>query len=553
MKSLIVRVQAKGIGLAPFKDIPLSLEDDNESTLVLTDLSKFNSLMKFAYKRMTRNEGDKSDQTGQVHSIEVVPWTTDPSFQIASRVYDHVIYSSIPFNEIPSISASGVCKSEEHTPDSYKKCCNDDDKVEITRHGEGVSYSYCNPKRLLPTPIMRNNMEQNGEFVTVMNAANRKNFELQDRLQQCVNDLHQIDPSHDYKYLKSSSSRNFDNVEDLITVKELKMFLDPTADSALHRLISWEFSEHRGMFYDQCLESLYIDEDGDGTEKGSQYFMAEPYYEHKECAFPTCAYAGMRWNRDDEDGGCVRSTIKNGPLYQPKRTHYDEDSGAPPNCLLVFDPSEPDGTRCKYDQGELYDMQETFQQCWDHLPGKSNVSPLYLMERFCGLELEGSEADDNMKKQIETMSWACPGWSDNLSLFVENLISCLIPVDINPSGKANVAKQFEKVTSLAAKNKKRKGTPAEFIQAGFDHESMKNEKRLFRLVPGTVPYERAKGLMASLTRSDWDSFNLSLSQQTKLAERSKWCNNKTFDEYYDQPSLTFLNSFSWHGHFAESL
>jgi hypothetical protein len=523
MNSLVVKIQAKGLGLAPFQETKAVAQDEDEATsLVLTDLSKFNSVMQFAYKRMTRDEGENSNQTGQVHSIEIVPWTNNPSFQIASKIYDHAIYSSVPFNEIPNVSASGVCRSEDHAPDSYKKCCLDEDKNTVTPPGQDISKVYCNPKRLLPTPIMRNNMEQNGEYVTIMNTANRKNFELEDRLHQCVHDLHEMDPSHDYKYLKSSSSYNLNKLEHLITVKELKMFLNPTADSALHRLVAREFSEHRGMFYDRCLEALYIDKDGDGTQKGPKYFMAEPYYEHEECAFPTCAYAGMRWDRDSERGGCVESTLRNGPLYQQKRVHYDEESGASPNCLMVFDPSEPDGTRCKYDQGELYEMQDKFQECWDHLPGKSDVSPLYLMERFCGLELEGSEADETKKKEIDEMSRSCLGWSDNLSDLIDALISCLIPVQVDPKKKEDIVQQFEKVTTLAATNaKKRKGTPSEFIQAGFDHPDMFGEKRLFRLIAGTASYETAKALMSKITRSNWESFELTSNHRSKIAERGE--------------------------------
>ncbi len=524
MNSLVVKIQARGIGLSPLKDKNLAkIDADEADSLVITDLSKFNSIMQFAYKRMTRDVGENSDQTGQVHSIEIVPWTNNPTFQIASKVYDHIIYSPVPFNEIPSVTPGGVCRSEDHSPDSYRKCCLDQDKHIVTLPDQEVSKVYCKPKRLLSTSMMKNNMEQNGEFVTIMSTANRKNFELQDRLHQCVHDLHQMDPSHDYKYLKSSSSYSL-NVDHLVTVKELKMFLDPTADSALHKLIAREFSEHRGMFYDRCLGSLYVDEDGDGSEKGPKYFMSQPYYEHETCAFPTCSYAGMRWDRDSQSGGCVDSTIKNGPLYQPKRTHYDDDSGGPPNCLLIFDPSEPDGIKCKYDQGELYDIRDTFQSCWENLPGKSDVSPLYLMERFCGLELEGSEADVTRRKQVDEMARSCPGWSDNLSDLIDAIISCLIPVDLDPTSKDNniIKNQFVKVLKLASADpKKTKGSPIEFILAGFDHPSMSGEKHLFRLVSGTASYEKAKKLISTITRSNWASLDLSSNQMSKIEQRCK--------------------------------
>ena len=65
MNSLVVKIQAKGLGLAPFQETKAVAQDEDEATsLVLTDLSKFNSVMQFAYKRMTRDEGENSNQTG---------------------------------------------------------------------------------------------------------------------------------------------------------------------------------------------------------------------------------------------------------------------------------------------------------------------------------------------------------------------------------------------------------------------------------------------------------------------------------------------------------
>ena len=59
MNSLVVKIQAKGLGLAPFQETKAVAQDEDEATsLVLTDLSKFNSVMQFAYKRMTRDEGE---------------------------------------------------------------------------------------------------------------------------------------------------------------------------------------------------------------------------------------------------------------------------------------------------------------------------------------------------------------------------------------------------------------------------------------------------------------------------------------------------------------
>uniref|UniRef100_A0A7S4S2X3 Fucolectin tachylectin-4 pentraxin-1 domain-containing protein n=1 Tax=Ditylum brightwellii TaxID=49249 RepID=A0A7S4S2X3_9STRA len=103
-----------------------------------------------------------------------------------------------------------------------------------------------------------------------------------------------------------------------------------------------------------------------------------------------------------------------------------------------------------------------------------------------------------------------------VSKFLSNLASCLVPVDMG-TFDSNLANQFESVVKLAALAAKEDPSvtfsPKEFIEAG----SAGTEKLKFSVFENCPEYEVTKALMSSFTPSHWSCFDLAFTETVKNA------------------------------------
>ena len=177
----------------------------------------------------------------------------------------------------------------------------------------------------------------------------------------------------DYNILKPQDSVLYDPAIDFkFTVFELKMALDPFNDYSVIRHMAGELDEFMEMFYQPCIAALFGTNIGLSADTEASYFMAYPWYTHKECSYLSCLGTSMRWNRGAE-GGCVPSLITG-----IDSAEYDEADES--NCKKSSNASTYQDT-CEYKSNELNQYREKINAGWEATVPIGRID--YFMEHFC--------------------------------------------------------------------------------------------------------------------------------------------------------------------------
>jgi len=417
----VLRIEIFGYGLG--------LDKDGSETLVATSLEDYAAAMKFAFSSMTRgNQG--SAQTGMVYGIELVPWTDNTAFQVASDVHEIAKTNpvwTVPNDMIPNALPDGTCKLGGNIPDSYLKCCKEGDMqkfeveeppsqapsgdpieapsgdpieapsgdpIEATSDGpsqalDTTKTKYCQPKRRFPVDLLKQNLQRNGEHVAMMDSIlHHKTFTIM-TLERCIQVLNSFPDSEKNTYLETryfvtnlekGDKRKTNN---LVTVGDLKQFLNPNGDMASVDLLTMELDEYVDMYYNPCMAALFgmnsdvllsaDDADtGDLSEPGDMldYFMMKQWNSHPECAYASCVIPTNSWN--NQEGGCA-----------PSFGQSPEDQG-----IAVLDHCAKElelktrNLKCKRDIKAQVAKLDT---CW------MESTPFVLIERYCTPRLSDRE------------------------------------------------------------------------------------------------------------------------------------------------------------------
>ena len=146
--------------------------------------------MKFAFKSMTR--GENAAYIGMVYGMEVVPWVHNTAFQVAAKLGEENI--EIPMSRslipraYPELSThtdkwefkdrdKWTCKEPTFNIDKYGYCCELEQMFDVDANaytgGADLDKSMCKPIRALDPSLVKDNMVNNGEFVSRMDSAMR--------------------------------------------------------------------------------------------------------------------------------------------------------------------------------------------------------------------------------------------------------------------------------------------------------------------------------------------------------------------------------------------
>jgi len=390
----------------------LGLDKDGSETLVATSLEDYNGAMKFAFSSMTRgNQG--SAQTGMVYGIELVPWTDNTAFQVASNVHetasDLPAIWTVPSDMIPDklVGVTPPCKDAGHITDDFKKCCKEVDRQTFTPKGDDnpPDKTYCQPKRRFTVDLLKQNLQKNGEHVAMMDSIlHHKTFTIM-TLERCIQVLNSFPNSEEHTYLEAPdsvlklNSATDDKANNLVTVGDLKKFLNPNDDMAPVDLLNMELDEYVDMYYNPCMSALFgMNADvnavqGESSEPGEfvDYFMMKAWNLHPECAHTSCVVPTNSWN--NTIGRCGPSVGHSGPpAVSPSGTSAATPVEPPEYCAKKFDLTE--GLMvCKRDNAKLI---LKLDGCW------KDSTPFVLIERYCipRLSERQREADYSTSKTI---------------------------------------------------------------------------------------------------------------------------------------------------------
>eukprot|EP00588_Corethron_pennatum_P005921 CAMPEP_0194288234 /NCGR_PEP_ID=MMETSP0169-20130528/36393_1 /TAXON_ID=218684 /ORGANISM="Corethron pennatum, Strain L29A3" /LENGTH=626 /DNA_ID=CAMNT_0039035173 /DNA_START=418 /DNA_END=2298 /DNA_ORIENTATION=- len=379
----------------------LGLDKDGSETLVATSLEGYNAAMNFAFSSMTRgNQG--SAQTGMVYGIELVPWTDNTAFQVASNVHEiaknNPAIWTVPTDMIPN-EVDGTCEGVGHIPDDFLKCCKKNDMQKIGDDTTEVK-TYCQPKRRFPVDLLKQNLQRNGEHVAMMDSIlHHKTFTIM-TLERCIQVLRSFPESEKTTYLETrysvtDSDDDSHKTNNLVTVGDLKQFLNPKDDMASVDLLNMELDEYVDMYYNPCMAALFgmnadvvmnANAAGESDEPGEifDYFMMKQWNSHPECAYASCVVPTNSWN--NREGGCGPSFGQN-PVPTLPVLEY---------CAKKFDSQEKEMV-CKRSATKWSEKLEKLDGCW------KNSTPFVLIERYCIPRLserQRAEADNDGSKTI---------------------------------------------------------------------------------------------------------------------------------------------------------
>jgi len=406
----------------------LGLNAEGSSQLVSRSLEEYNDVMKFAFQSFTQNED--SHNIGMVYGIEIVPWVDNTAFQIASKVLDEEVEIELPrslqrkavYTDNPDElwtvaknddAATGrdvfFCADLTQEIDRFGYCCEISSlydpvlkiypKPELAVRGTGTEL-VCNPVRKLDKSVVKNNMSNNGEFVTHLDSLVRFKLNQLYFLEKCLITVNAFDLKYDYHVLKPKDSVRYDvNVEASFSVKELRLTLDPGGDYGMVTHLGKELDEFIEMYYSPCIAELFGTHQGSTPDVEPQYFMAFSWLTHDACAKLSCLADNMRWDRRDDatNVGCVPSLI-----VGAGHSFYgiSSDNCAKDNDVSTFTAATES---CKHDETEFYTYQMNSETCW------GDTVPDYLMNHFCMPQLSGKILEDGSdeKTALTTKVTAC--------------------------------------------------------------------------------------------------------------------------------------------------
>lgn len=392
LSSLSIDITAFGVGLNTV----------GEDSLVATTLDGFNDAMRFAFDSMTKNNSTDSADTGLVYSMEVVPWTDNPEFLQRAGVNFNTILSPVPRHLMPkSYTNSGsedlLCVDPLHYPDDFGKCCEAYELTNVTSPG-GVEKFHCVSAEYVAPYTLKENMEVNAEFVVLLQAIDNHKHSTYSSLNQCLIKLRELPESYDYDLVLASDSGMYDEaIDNQYTVKELKAALDLAADLRILNLVAEETNEFMEMFYSPCLAALYGKTLAEDKEIDPSYFMAQPWYNHPECAMTSCLEQNKAWDRRTGTG-CHDSILGRKSESTPKPNAFADSDEF---CATILD-TETGLSECRY-LPEAADFTR-LDQCRQSLPkrkdgrgGDVQVPIAYLLNYFCSANPETGDQADSAK------------------------------------------------------------------------------------------------------------------------------------------------------------
>ena len=375
--SLEIKILGYGLGLS-----------GAEGTLVASTLEEYNKIMKYAFQAMTQTDGD-AQNVGMIYGIEVVPWVDNTAFQVASNIYDEAVSIALPrssiakafnitnrkdFNFDPNNRTAFTCKDPSLFIDKYGYCCGAKSLYDtsIADYNEDTPHlRICRPVRSLDKSLVKTNMASNGEFVARLDAALTYKMNQFSSLEKCTSMARMISTSFDSTIIKRQESLKQDGeLPSEFSVQELRLTLDPFNDYTMVTYMGRELEEYVDMFYTPCINALFGANAGKTSDVDSSFFMAYPWYTHKECSQMTCLSNSMRWDRNN--GGCTASLLtgssSSGYDTGDSKCSYDADSGA-------------EVQECKYPSDMMHSFYEETTNCWNNtLPSTSIV---FLLEYYC--------------------------------------------------------------------------------------------------------------------------------------------------------------------------
>jgi len=383
--SLTIQIFAYGIGLNP----------NGPDTFVATSLSKYNQVMKIAYATMVKT-GAGGISEGKVVNMEIVPWVDSAQFQILAKLHGHHLRMPIPHSLIEDKKkrlGKWSCLMSDASIDHYGKCCNLEDLVDSKyMHSDGIEVvkkMTCEPMQFVSHHLMRDNLAVNGEFVARLDSVVRENDKTISTLDHCVHELRAIPDRFDNHFLQVHSKPT-DDIYDLtmeakVTVKELRMALDPMDDFGLVSMVRKERDELFEMFHQHCLLALQGMSIGSNRLTDPKYFMAQPWYNHGACAQLSCLERNTAWDRTTGNG-CTEGILKRTPAP------LDQEEGTE-NASFCAKFIDGKGNQvCKHDPNtELMQKIEVHREKLpkgrDGLGQPTLISLIYLINHFCAPQL----------------------------------------------------------------------------------------------------------------------------------------------------------------------
>lgn len=393
---LTIRIVGYGLGLT----------QEGSETMVATTMDEFTSVMKFSFNSMTRAE--QSNRIGMVYGIEVVPWVHNTKFQFAAKLAAENLEIPLARAMIPKAykkpDNSLACRNPSFKVDKFGYCCeaeqlyNVQTKTYRTIATAEPNNDVCKPLRSVDKAILKDNMVNNGEFVSRMEAAFRYKLVQIGQLEKCVSSINAIPEKYFFHYLKAKDTVKYSTTAPAEpALLHLKMAVDPKGDYGLVKHMALELDEWVEQFYTPCLGALFGMNEATVPNTDVSYFMVNPWYSHDECMKLSCLSANMQWDR--ENGGCIPSLITglSGSADKPySRDDHDIEycarSGKPsgtgngPNALAEG---------CKTSQAKFKASRDNlYTKCWEGLAATGigmMGSISFLIENYCNPQLEEND------------------------------------------------------------------------------------------------------------------------------------------------------------------
>ncbi len=406
-QSLSISIKAYGLGLT---------EQGSES-LVARTLEDFNKVMRFAYNQLTKSPF--ANHVGMVYGIEVAPWAEHVEFQVASRLSDEAIDIPLPKSLIPlaillSTATAGTvfandeatrlqftCKESTYSIDKYGYCCEPSDLYDYNTGAYSPlnpELRVCRPIRSLDVSVIKDNVVANGEFVARLDSTLRYKMNMMSVLERCISAVNAIPTTQNHFFLKSQDSVKYDkSLDNVFTVFDMKMSIDPFDDFGVLLQIAKEVDEYVEMYYSPCLAAIFGTNIGTSSTTEPSYFKAYPWYTHSECNDVSCLVFGNRWDR--ENGGCTPGII-NGDRGYTTNNCDDETSDT---CKCARD----ENNDCKTKTSEVSSYTEKLKTCWTNVLPSGQVS--YFVEHFCMPSVTNKALDEEAKTFMdEQIAAHCP-------------------------------------------------------------------------------------------------------------------------------------------------
>jgi len=366
MQSLQIQIFGFGLGL----------DKDGFGTLVANSLEEYKVAMEFALSSITGNQG--SAQNGMVYGIELVPWTDNTAFQVASNLHEptqEAIPLRVPHEMIPD-PIGGICvvTGTGHSEDCqfFKQ----DYKTELAIFADYKSQEVTQLEHRSNSDLLKRNLQRNGEYVAIMDSIlHHKTFTIMN-LERCIQVLNSFPDSETRTYLEALDyildESDQATIDELVTVGDLKQFLNPNGDMASVDLLNMELEEYVDMFHNPCMSALFgMNSNGvEASEPGDMldYFKMEEWDSHPECKYADCLIPTNTW--DSTIGGCGPSFGQVGTGVLPTS---NEDKRF---CAKQLD-SDTGKLVCKRKTDKWKTEIGHLNGCW------KDSFPFVLIDRYC--------------------------------------------------------------------------------------------------------------------------------------------------------------------------